>query len=142
MRANSYRWLFVVSIGINVVLGVLLFQATANRPVKGSKDRASLTQSAEPQPRIESVSATNSDAKRFDWKSVESADYQTYLANLRAAGCPEETIRDIIRADLTKLYDEKKRAVRKESPKFEYWKGDRFIRGVGREAWTKMLGLD
>jgi hypothetical protein len=41
-----------------------------------------------------------------------------------------------------KLYDEKKRQVRNEAPKFEHWKGDDFIRGVGREAWMKMLALD
>jgi hypothetical protein len=138
MRASIYRWLFVVSIGINVVLGILLFQASANRPAKVSKEGSFVTRSPDAPLRIEAAPATNSDPKRFDWKSVESADYQTYLANLRA----EETIRDIIRADVTKLYDEKKRAVRKESPKFEYWKGDSFIRGVGREAWTKMLALD
>jgi len=32
----------------------------------------------------------------FDWRQVESEDYRTYLANLRAIGCPETTIRDIV----------------------------------------------
>jgi hypothetical protein len=35
---------------------------------------------------------------------VESEDYSTYIANLRAVGCPEQTIRDIILADVNKLY--------------------------------------
>jgi len=140
MRASIYRSLFVVSIGINVVLATFLLRA--NRPTSVSRERPSSTRSSERSLKIESAPTANSDPKRFDWKSVESADYKMYLANLRAAGCPEETIRDIIRADVTKLYDEKKQAVRKESPKFEYWKGDSFIRGVGREAWTKMLALD
>ena len=40
----------------------------------------------------------------MDWRSIESADYRTYIQNLRKAGCPEETIRDIIIADVNKLY--------------------------------------
>jgi hypothetical protein len=60
--------------------------------------------------------------RTFTWESVESPDYREYIANLRAIGCPEETIRDIIVADVSKLYASKKREVRGEPAKFEYWK--------------------
>jgi hypothetical protein len=40
----------------------------------------------------------------FHWSEVESADYKEYIAKLRAVQCPEETIRDIIVADINKLY--------------------------------------
>jgi hypothetical protein len=36
----------------------------------------------------------------FQWSQIESADYPSYIANLRAIGCPEQTIRDIITADV------------------------------------------
>ena len=42
--------------------------------------------------------------KLFSWRQVESEDYKKYIANLRALGCPEQTIRDIILADINKLY--------------------------------------
>jgi hypothetical protein len=45
--------------------------------------------------------------QRFDWRAVESADYGEYIANLRAIGCPEETIHDIVGADLRKNLLEK-----------------------------------
>jgi len=32
-------------------------------------------------------------APPIDWQMVESEDYKKYIANLRAIGCPEETIR-------------------------------------------------
>src|SRR4029077_4471693 len=32
---------------------------------------------------------------RFDWRMIESSDYEEYVANLRAIGCPEKTVRDI-----------------------------------------------
>ncbi len=60
----------------------------------------------------------------FDWQMVESEDYKKYIANLRAIGCPEETIRDIISADVNKLFADRKRALSgANTNKFEYWKG-------------------
>jgi len=44
----------------------------------------------------------------FSWQEVESADYPTYIANLRYIGCPEQTIRDIIIADINALYARKR----------------------------------
>ena len=38
--------------------------------------------------------------KPFDWSQLESTnDYRVYVANLRAIGCPEPTIQDIVRGD-------------------------------------------
>src|SRR5258705_5916727 len=47
-------------------------------------------------------------AQSFGWRMVESEDYKKYIANLRAIGCPEETIRDIIKADVNKLFASRK----------------------------------
>lgn len=46
-------------------------------------------------------------AAAWEWSSVESEDYRKYVANLRAIECPEYTIRDIIIADLNKLFTPK-----------------------------------
>ena len=58
----------------------------------------------------------------FDWRMVESDDYKKYIANLRAIGCPEETIRDIIIADVNKLFESRRRALTTSTNKFQYWK--------------------
>src|SRR5207247_1812874 len=50
-----------------------------------------------PQPNNKAVSP-------FTWRQIESEDYKQYIANLRNVGCPEQTIRDIIIADVNKLY--------------------------------------
>jgi len=79
----------------------------------------------------------------LDWRQVESTDYQRYIANLRAIGCPEETIRDIIRADVHQLFDQKKKEYRKGAPKWNYWTSPQdFIRGPGRAMWVKLAELD
>lgn len=43
----------------------------------------------------------------FSWRMIESEDYRQYIANLRAVGCPEQTIRDIIVANIERLYRQK-----------------------------------
>ena len=42
--------------------------------------------------------------RKFQWNQLESPDYRTYIANLKAIGCPKQTLRDIIVADLDSLY--------------------------------------
>ncbi|MSU61687.1 MAG: hypothetical protein EXS31_04695 [Pedosphaera sp.] len=59
--------------------------------------------------RMETLTPANvkpapSSVSRFTWQQVESGDYKLYIANLRKVGCPEQTIRDIIVADVNKLY--------------------------------------
>lgn len=48
----------------------------------------------------------------FHWSEVESADYKDYIARLRGIRCPEETIRDIIIADINKLYAPREAALK------------------------------
>jgi hypothetical protein len=137
-----YKSLFLISVGINVIIGVLLFQRIGTRPANISRNVPSPAESSTaPAPASEPLTA-KAEPKRFGWDSVESPDYKQCIQNLRAVGCPENTIRDIIEADVLKLYDAKKKQVRKAAPKFEYWKGDNFLRGSGRDAWMKMLALD
>ena len=61
-------------------------------------------------------------APAFDWRQVESADYRTYIQNLRAIGCPPQTVRDIVIADVRQNFAARRRAVVAEgSPEFQYW---------------------
>jgi hypothetical protein len=69
---------------------------------------------------VTNVITVTKGAEPFDWRTVESEDYRQYVANLRAIGCPEKTLRDIIMADLTDLF--RQRAKRSTSNRFEYWK--------------------
>jgi hypothetical protein len=70
-----------------------------------------------------SVSGTNAPAQTFGWRMVESGDYRQYIANLRSIGCPEETIRDIIVADVNKLFESRKKEMHAASTnKFQFWK--------------------
>lgn len=57
----------------------------------------------------------------LQWSQIESTNYTTYIANLRKIGCPEQTIREIIHADLNALLHQRgadKRAARSK----EFWR--------------------
>lgn len=87
---------------------------------------------------------TNDVVVEFRWQQVESADYKAYVANLRAIGCPEETVRDIIAADVNKLYAQKRKALWPETKADEYWKRDPSWRSVSatetdRQAKSRAL---
>lgn len=60
-------------------------------------------------------------APAFSWRGIESSDYRQYIANLRAIGCPEDVIRDLITADVQKLYARRAKALRSEPKQQEYW---------------------
>ncbi len=119
----------LVVIAIAGLSTVILLQRQSRRPhpdVKALPDQGQPTaQQSVPrqsQPRLSAGPAQALPAKVFDWRTVESTDYRAYIANLRAIGCPEETIRDIILADVNKLFASRGRAQRAGTNRFEYWK--------------------
>jgi hypothetical protein len=60
----------------------------------------------------------------FHWSQVESADYRKYIANLRAIGCPEETIKDFIMTDLMRHYAKRRGALQDNGREFRFWETD------------------
>lgn len=59
--------------------------------------------------------------KPFHWSAVESTNYLAYIANLRAIGCPEQTIRDIIIADVNSLFASRYAALSQSVPELAWW---------------------
>lgn len=57
----------------------------------------------------------------FTWRQLESQDYGVYIANLRDIGCPEQTIRDIIIADVDALYA-RRRATELLTSEQQWWR--------------------
>jgi len=55
------------------------------------------------------------------WSQLESEDYKEYIERLRAIGCPEETIRELIIADLDKVMAPEIQAIHGRRPELKYW---------------------
>ena len=98
-----------ISILLNFLLlcGLLLLLAAGRR---APSEAAPPEQFDEAPSAVEAaVPATSSipakgDERPFNWSQVESSDYNAYIANMRSIGCPEQTIRDIVTADVDSLY--------------------------------------
>ncbi|HEX3801173.1 MAG TPA: LysM peptidoglycan-binding domain-containing protein [Verrucomicrobiae bacterium] len=112
------RLILTVSIGLNVVLAILWLAPKRH-------------------PRTAPVVATNVSVvgtngvrtlvtvrkQFFSWQELESADYPTFIANLRNIECPEQTIRDIIVADVNQLYAHR-RETEVPTPDQQWWRAD------------------
>ena len=117
--------LLIASVSLNVALfaGWLLKSPPKAPPSVPAGELVSASAASAPLPVAEKL-VTNvvtiaGRAEPFNWRTVESDDYRQYVANLRAIGCPEKTIRDIIMADVTELLRE--RARQSPGSRFEYW---------------------
>ena len=60
----------------------------------------------------------------FRWSQLESTDYRQYIANLRAVGCPEITLRDIIMTDVMRLYAQRRGQYYQNGRDFKFWETD------------------
>ena len=90
--------------------------------------------------------------KKFGWSDITNDVYLDYIANLRAAGCPEKQVRNIVISDVNELFDQRRLEYAiKTDP--QWWKAETYM-GVlpmqnfsaanfdeqRRELLTKVLG--
>lgn len=133
-----WRALLFVSLGANVVLAAGWIASARHRHVPAT--------TIAPPVQIQQTIKTNVVLRRqfFTWSEVESADYPTYIANLRAIGCPEQTIRDIIIAEVNSLYA---RRLATELPEQQWWRSEpdadvaRLVAAKVRELEEERRGL-
>ena len=122
----------IVSVMLNVVGGFFIFagvQSVEELPLGQAlpaTDSPLGQAAAHPQQVV-----TNTVVKQMTWETVEASSYLDYIDNLRRIGCPEKTIRDIILADVNKLYKTKRRAASGQK-KFEFWKANAMF-GMGMD---------
>jgi hypothetical protein len=115
------RWRVIafISLGVNLLLAALWLLTVRHRtgPPLGAVGSVNGA--------LASGSRTNLVVRRqyFSWREIESADYPTYIANLREIGCPEQTIRDIIIADVNSLYS-RRRATEMVTPEQQWWRSE------------------
>jgi len=126
MKLKGYS-LGLACLNVVLVMWIVVLLCTRPAPQGGvATSIASPGPAAQSAPRmgdksIRSGSGDETPDRRFDWRQVESEDYTRYLANLRAIGCPEKTIRDIIVADVNDLFASKVASLTKTN-EYQYWK--------------------
>jgi LysM repeat protein len=111
--------ILIVSAGLNVILAVVLLFPRRHVATAPSEPEAGSEISASNRVKTQVVVRK----QFFSWQQLESPDYPTYIAHLREIGCPEQTIRDIIIADVNQLYA-KKRLVDLAAADPQWWRSD------------------
>lgn len=122
MRASH---LAVGSILLNVALAVVALTVSRHAPLPSfaTVDEAALRSKSVSLVRTNvvrmEVGVTNA-APDFHWSQVQAEDLERYVANLRAIGCPEDSIRDIIRGALVDVFLQRRRELMEPIQK-DYW---------------------
>lgn len=96
------KWTLRISILLNCVLAALFAALPARNK---NRDPLPIARTGTGREIPAAPSAANIP---FQWIQIESSDYRQYAANLRAIGCPEQTLREIILADIQDLYAAKR----------------------------------
>ena len=137
--------LFILSLALNAGLLMVLLAGKS-----GENNGAATTHPSPAEERATSETATpaavqvvtETASQKFDWRVVESADYRKYIANLRAIGCPELTIRDIIIADVNKLFAARRNELLKTTNGFAYWKAGTGLGSFSIAQMDKLRALN
>ncbi len=131
------RLILSVSVGLNLALAAILYTLPKHQPAPSSTTTGTNSETA----------GTNHVQTKivlrkqfFTWQQVESPDYPTFIANLRTIGCPEQTIRDIVVADVNQLYA-KRRLLEVVTPDQQWWRSVPDTNVVAA-ARAKILALD
>ncbi|MFO1498328.1 MAG: hypothetical protein U1G07_08055 [Verrucomicrobiota bacterium] len=108
-------------VGLNVVLAGYLAVALAKRST-GNGSRARLEPGLSGEAGASNFRTQGATGKggvkapatpaKFSWASLASKDLHKYAANLREAGCPEETIKEIMMAEVKRLYGPREHALK------------------------------
>ena len=116
-----WRGAALISAGVNLILAVVLVMSLGSRsraPGTGGPAATNVNVT------LSGVARTNPPSLRvFSWHAVESPNYEDYVANLRSIGCPEQTIRDIIIADVNALFA-RRRATELVTPYQQWWRSE------------------
>ncbi|MBA4150393.1 MAG: hypothetical protein H0X66_19960 [Verrucomicrobia bacterium] len=115
------RLIIIFSLGLNLLLLVVFIFQKRSGPLIGPAQapvQIVRTTVVETRTNASTTNVTVAPPGKFRWHSVESEDYSTYISNLRAIGCPERVVEQIILEDIEKLYREKHR---KDRPEKKLW---------------------
>ena len=118
---SGMRWR--VLLGLSLVANLLLAAGWiwSGRHADAHLTRADILPETNQTPKVKTAVVVR--RQFFSWQEVESSDYPTYIKNLREINCPEQTIRDIIIADVNALYA-RRRALEVVTVDQQWWRAE------------------
>jgi hypothetical protein len=150
LRAGSITTLLLVcaSLALNAFLVAKFLHRRPSLPLQAAsanvasgKEMRPATQLEAPVATVDATLAPTTNASPpFSWNQIESADYRQYIANLRAVGCPEQVIRDIVMADLNQAFATRFAEIWKPEVR-EYWQKSKREQ-LSPEQEKQLMALD
>ena len=125
------RRVSLILLAINLVLVAALawvvYSLKVNPAVVTAPPKTHVVTNTVTQIAVRKINATNllaalaAGGRSMNWRMLESTNYVTYIDNLLAFGCPEETVQDIIIADIAKLYAQRRAQLRAHLQPYKFW---------------------
>jgi hypothetical protein len=152
---KKLSWLIIASLIANVVLaGIYLKRHDSSSTQPTGLDSAKTAANSHnkiSKRKRDNHSARNVEAQSQNspeitkWKNIQSDDLKDFIRRLREAGCPEETIRDIIVAEVNRIYAKKTRELWPDryevQPFWKVQKHDAAEQKKNRERWRQEQDL-
>jgi hypothetical protein len=110
MRARP--WL-IASLGLNLFLAAAFYVAT--EPLR---EPAPLPDASPIGPYVKTNTLVRHE--NFTWQQIESPNFVTFIKNLRAIGCPEQIIRDIVTSEINRVFAQR-RLEDVVYPNYQWW---------------------
>ena len=98
-----------VSLALNVALAAAIFLSAKNPPAPAQAPAAATPVSGMIPPAPAPADGSPPPNLPFRWSQIASEDLKIYRDNLRAIGCPELTVREIIRAAINERFGARRR---------------------------------
>ena len=108
MKPRGIIWL---SVALNVALAAAIFLPAKKTPAPDQTPTASQTVAGTDTPPGPVTGNSALAGLPFRWSQIASKDLEKYRDNLRAIGCPEPTMREIIRAVINERFGSRRRSI-------------------------------
>lgn len=148
MKARGW-WIFSAVLNVALFAAVAALWQRSPAPVVvtsvAERPATKTLSSAMVRPVVRPENPATEAGSQFNWRQVESEDYRKYIANLRGINCPEETIRDIIIADVNKLFASRRTQIEVAPKEYKFWQADdtrQWDDPVLRDRQRKMQDLE
>ncbi len=109
-----------ISLALNAILAVAIFLSFRKSPPLTHAPVATTTVSTGISQSPPTVTNTSSPGLPFQWSQIASEDLKVYRDHLRAIGCPELTVREIIRAVINERFVQRRQDIL-ASFQGQYW---------------------
>jgi len=118
-------FVILLSLAVNVILAALFFRPAHNTPAATgdatTENLSGATADNSPGSSKENEAAAVQGAK-FSWNNLQAAELKEFVRKLRAVNCPEETIKDLVLAELNRSYSKQQRSLWSDIQNQDYWK--------------------